>query len=71
MYGEKDDTSNFIKYAAGIQEAGAILPPELMLNEFVPAQPPNYREKAVDYMYSDSEEEECSIVDANGMRVKD
>ena len=53
IYEELDNERVYVRSAASRQEPGALLPPELMLNEWCPASEIRYTATAEDYNYGE------------------
>lgn len=57
LYIDRDENTRFVKYAASRQDPGALLPPELALNEVCPSRPPRHFNTASNFLYSDPEDD--------------
>ena len=60
-----------MKPKANVDDPGALLPPELWLNETMPTQAIQYYGTSNDFFYSDDEDNDVVQVDEDGFSIED
>ena len=67
MYADSLHTDEFIKFVSSRDGRGAVLPPELLLNESLPTERINYGNQVQDFWYGDGDaDDEVIVCDALG-----